>query len=152
MVLPDISLFSEIEILGQRYRSKASRATRGCYIEVACNSGATGKEPEMRIGEVQYYFSHQLQMKKSILPNGQVFVPEAFDELIFAFVRWYNPPLHPFQGFECLGAAYYHNSFRPAGSDCILPVSRIFTCVAMKKGYPDNHVFFLPLPRKTIDL
>ncbi|KAG1137167.1 hypothetical protein G6F37_013587 [Rhizopus arrhizus] len=35
MVLPDISLFSEIEILGQTYRSKASRTTRGCYIEVA---------------------------------------------------------------------------------------------------------------------
>ncbi|KAG1532269.1 hypothetical protein G6F51_013186 [Rhizopus arrhizus] len=152
MVLPDIFLFSEIEILGQRYRSKASRTTRGCYIEVACNSTVAGKEPEMRIGEVQYYFSHQLQMKKSILPNGQVFVPEAFDKHTFAFVRWYNPPLHPFQGFECLGAAYYHNSFRPADSDCILPVSRIFTCVAMKKGYPDNHVVFLPLPRKTIDL
>ncbi|KAG1140043.1 hypothetical protein G6F37_013052 [Rhizopus arrhizus] len=35
MVLPDISLFSEIQILGQTYRSKASRTTRGCYIEVA---------------------------------------------------------------------------------------------------------------------
>ncbi|KAG1530410.1 hypothetical protein G6F50_017337 [Rhizopus delemar] len=117
MVLPDISVFAEIEILGQTYRSKASRTTRGCYIEVACNPTIPGKEAEMRIGEVQYYFSHQLQMKKTIIPNGRDFAPNAFDEHLFAFVRWYNAPLHPFQGFECLGAAYYHNSFRPAGSD-----------------------------------
>ncbi|KAG1164909.1 hypothetical protein G6F36_013634 [Rhizopus arrhizus] len=150
MVLPDVSFFSEIDVLGQTYRSKASRTSRGCYIEVAHSPAIPGQEPEMRIGEVQYFFKHQLQMKKTMLPNGQVFVPDAFDEHTFVFVRWYNPPLHPFQEFECLGAAYYHDSFRPADSDCILPISRIFTCVAMRKGYPDDHVIFLPLPRKTI--
>ncbi|EIE77251.1 hypothetical protein RO3G_01955 [Rhizopus delemar RA 99-880] len=87
-----------------------------------------------------------------MMPNGRVFAPNVFDEHLFAFIRWYNAPLHPFQGFECLGAAYYDNSFRPADSDCILPVSRIFTCVAMKQDYPDNHAVFLPLPRKTIGL
>ena len=152
MVIPDVSFFPEINVLGQVYRSKLSRSARGCYIEVAFNSAVPGQEPEMRIGEVQYFFQNVLQMKKSILPNGQVFVPNTFEVHTFAFVRWYNPPLHPFQGFEKLGAAYYHNSFRSAGQDCILPICRIYTCVAMKKGYPDNHVVFLPLPRKTIDL
>lgn len=50
--------FSEIDVLGQTYRSKASRTSRGCYIEVAHSPAIPGQEPEMRIGEVQYFFKH----------------------------------------------------------------------------------------------
>ncbi|KAG1443667.1 hypothetical protein G6F56_010589 [Rhizopus delemar] len=151
-VIPAVSRYADIDILGQVYRSKDSNASCGCYIQVLFRSDFPGGKDEMRIGEVQYFFSHDLQNSPQVTSNGQIYHPSSFKSHVFAYVRWYMPSLHPFQGFEQLGAYYYHDAFRPVSADCVLPISRIHTCVAMKKEYPDNHIVFLPLPRKTVGL
>ncbi|KAG1435151.1 hypothetical protein G6F56_014069 [Rhizopus delemar] len=71
-VIPAVSRYADIDILGQIYRSKDSNASCGCYIQVLFRSDVPGGEDEMRIGEVQYFFSHDLQNNPQVTSNGQI--------------------------------------------------------------------------------
>lgn len=152
IVVPEVSRFATIEVLGQMYTSTMSRTTHGSYIEIFIEPPAPNKETRMKAGEVQYFFSHHLQNESRFVADGGLYTPRLHTEHVFAFVRWFKPSKHLFKGFENLGAAYYHDSFTPMSSDCILPISKIYSCAAMKKGYPDNHIVFVPMPRKIVGL
>ncbi|KAG1444721.1 hypothetical protein G6F56_010179 [Rhizopus delemar] len=152
IVVPEVTRFATIKFLGQMYTSTMSRTTHGSYIEIFIELPTPNKETRMKAGEVQYFFSHHLQNESRFVADGGLYTPRLHTEHVFAFVRWFKPSKHLFKGFENLGAAYYHDSFTPMSSDCILPISKIYSCAAMKKGYPDNHIVFVPMPRKIVGL
>jgi hypothetical protein len=72
-----IERFTEIDLLGQKIRSLASRTKRSLYIQASING-------EMRVGRVNYFFSNQVKLP---VPNTFEVQPTKH---VFAFVEWFE--------------------------------------------------------------
>ena len=130
-----IEKIKTITLMGQTYRSLAARSHRGAHVLVKF---VDSRRMLFWPGEIQYFFRHQLQV------NG-VFVPH-----VMAFVRWFGKPpqtadmhLHTDGFVETWLREYDDYSY-----ECIVPVHRLYTQVAVVKG--ETTVTVIPLHKKIL--
>jgi hypothetical protein len=132
-----IKKFTEIDLLGQKIRSNASRSKRGIYIEAFING-------EFRVGRVAYFFSHVVRMP---VPQKRSTTEVTH---IFAFVEWFKKSPHLFTSFNAHHAFVWQSNFESIDQNCILPVHRIHTCVATEP-HVENTMISVSLPRKIVN-
>ncbi|KAG2206921.1 hypothetical protein INT45_013403 [Circinella minor] len=129
-----IHKMTSIKILGQLYRSDEARSKK------VIREGQ--QYTEMRYGRIAYFFVHRIRLHQG--DNT-----DYFDDT-FAFVNWYAKS----SDIASIAAQRSHdlmeccNHFRRMTLECILPVHRIFSPIAVAPNGPDKLVV-IPLPRKT---
>jgi hypothetical protein len=137
VVVNKIKKFSEINLLGQKIRSSASRSKRGIYIEALING-------EFRVGRVAYFFCHAVQMPEYLKRSTKEVTH------VFAFVEWFKKSPHLFTSFNAHHAFVWQSNFESIDQNCILPVHRIHTCVATEP-HVENTMISVSLPRKIVN-
>lgn len=133
----EIEKFRTIEIYGQTYRSATARSLRGSHIQALFRAQAN---VVAWTGQVQYYFTHVLVMDNVPIKH------------FFAYVRWYRTAGNT-QRFQHAGLEEWVSHFMTDGPDCILPVHRIQSQVAIVAYGPQqdpsrSRIVVIPLVRK----
>ena len=151
MVGDMIHKMTSIKILGQLYRSDEARSKKGIdiqalFLETDNNGNPVIREgqqyTEMRYGRIAYFFVHRIRLHQG--DNTDYF------DHTFAFVNWYakSSDIASIAAQRSHGLMECCNHFRRMTLECILPVHRIFSPIAVAPNGPDKLVV-IPLPRKT---
>ena len=133
----EIEKFRTIDIYGQKYRSAIACSLRGSYIQALFEkNGAI----VAWTGQVQYYFSHELLIDWVRVKH------------FFAYVRWYRTA-GATQRFQQAGLEEWIGQFMADDLDCILPVHRILSQVAIvaygsQRSSTSARIVVIPLVRK----
>lgn len=118
-----ITKFTEITILGQKYRSINRKTERGIYICAHINE-------VLYAGRILYFFTNEFDNK----------------EHVFAFVEWFDQPSAPFD-IETNGLLPFKKTYAKLDKLSILPVQRILTTIAAC-DFLGDHLRVNVLPRK----
>ena len=135
-----IERMKTITLMGQTYRSLDARSHRGAHAQVQFQRGTgTMAWP----CEIQYFFRHKLSVDNVMVDH------------VMAFVRWfsvpdggrYNQHTDPF-------VETWQSEYRPLAYDCVIPVHRLFTQVAVIKSRRENNangpITVIPLHKKML--
>lgn len=135
-VLPYVYVFKDVKFHGYRYRSVASQSIRGSYIQ-ALYLEYGNDEPAAYPGQVQYYFCHDFRV------NG------VKKRHTFAFVRWLDRHIGQ-QKFSTGDIETWKSTYEELSWQCVLPLSRIYSPVAIAKYKASNvqRTIVIPLEQK----
>ncbi|KAG2208566.1 hypothetical protein INT45_001523, partial [Circinella minor] len=140
-----------VKILGQLYRSDEARSKKGINVQALFletdNNGnpviCKGRQQtEMRYGRITYFFVHHIRLHQGDDTSH-------FGHT-FAFVNWYakSSDIPSIAAQRSHGLMECCNHSRRMTLECILPVHRIFSPIAVTPNGPDKLVV-IPLPCKT---
>ena len=120
-------VLDSVTVFGERFLSKRSRSQRSLAVLANWRSSGsdicTNKE-FYTVGEIQYYFTHVIELTTNALKMRKV-------EHIFALVKWYqNSPRPKFFGYPLLVVS---TIFESDGSASIIPFSRILCRCGISK-------------------
>ena len=119
-----IKKFSTIRLHGKVYNSAESRTQKGTNIQFLFLS-QYGTAPEAWPGKILYFFKHE---QKTGSNTG---VKTAH---IFAFIRFYSSyGNNNSRKYETNGLEVWNSQYAPLSRDCIVPIQRIFSQVAVAK-------------------
>lgn len=117
--------FSSVRLHGKTYNCAESRSEKGTNVQCLFLSQIRAV-PEAWPGKVMYFFRHeQKKTTQSTVKTAHV----------FAFVRFYSPysNSNATRKFEKQGLEVWSSKYAPISRDCIVPLLRIYSQVAVAK-------------------
>ena len=118
-----IKKFMSIHYHGKVYNSAESRSLKGTNVQCLflSNNRAT---PEAWPGKIMYFFQHDLRLPGSIMATKHT----------FAFVQFFSPyNASNNRKYEKQGLEVWSSKYSAISRDCIVPISRIYSQVAVAK-------------------
>lgn len=157
--LPVIEKFKTIRLHGKIYNSIEAQSKVGSWVQVLFISqyvdSNRNESVEYWTGKILYFFRHQQNVPEN--PNNTATVSDDIPsgntpsddtplfeskEHLFAFVRFLQPMTNQAKKYKDNGLEEWKNTFVAVNVDCIIPVSRIYSqvAVAQKPGNSGNTI------------
>lgn len=126
-----------IDLLGQTFTSAMMRTARRSIIQARLPN-PNGNGYSVWTGEVQYYFTHNLQTTNGV------------SEHVFAFVAWLQFSPHVFESYTRLGLSVHRRTRLPLSKTSVLPVHQLHSPAGFMPIDIDNSCAVITLPRKIV--
>lgn len=151
---PNIEKFKSIRLHGKIYHSAEAQSKAGNWVQCLFlgqyQDRNNNDSIEYWTGKILYFFKHNqnvfVQRNTKRLRDRDLppYIPK---EHLFAFVRFLNPNGNQSRTYTDCGLQEWKSTFADENIDCIIPIARIHSQVAVaKKPGVSSNLIIIPLP------